>query len=421
MQSPMSCGTDGDYAASEYALPTLPGDPMEVHVLGVHRGSFPPGEEHTRQTPAMKAVRVVVYKTRLPALLVFTAGEDTLWDVTLTQEARVERVVLQGRGEQKIRGIPDSIPVIHRKYAEACAYAYGWEKIHNRLGGDYRLMIQGLRCATGLRETSFQGCYSGAVFEIPHRKTETAAAGTVWSPPCPLPTEPELVASPGRAGGPGPRGSGRTSGAVLEPDAAQRAPPDAEVKRPFGGEEEGLPRPEGAPPRTGRPVEAEAVTGPVPERGGPSGGVKPRKELGKGSLGRPAGVAGRGHISVRARAILLEGRHELATHDAVPDLIEALEKGESLLRWRAADELGKMGAGAERAITPLTLALKDVEADVRSSAALALGNIGARSDVTVRRLKKLLDDESADVRYSARMALERIGTPRALKALRNRI
>lgn len=137
-------------------------------------------------------------------------------------------------------------------------------------------------------------------------------------------------------------------------------------------------------------------------------------------LPAPQGVS-RADIPVRALAILLEGNMALATHDAVPDLVVALKKGDVLLRFRAADALGGMGPEAEGAVDALILALRaDPDARVRASAALALGNIGEAAAKAIPHLKHALESDAADLRVSAETALERIGTEKALKILRKR-
>jgi hypothetical protein len=389
-----------------------------MHVVSVYEGSFPPGEEHARKTPGMREVRVVVYKTRLPALVVLSGEKPVLWDVTLTQEAQVDRIVLQGSPEHVVWGVPETVPVVRRSREETCGvFAYGWEPGQNIGGGDYRSMIVNLRCATGLRESSFQGCYAGAVFEIPHYKKEPERPKT-WAPPCPLPIEPGLVTfTPEEAAA--MKVPYRQSSSRDEERLAPRAVlPEARMPRIFQGED--LPRPAGILPPEEKPVGADASILPqdrpeAPERRKTAPPSGPKEEL-----RRPEGVPGRESIPTRALAILLEGKAGLATHDAIPDLLLALEKGDTLLRWRAADELGKMRPPAVPAVEPLIRALKDPEARVRSSAALALGNIGPDAAGSVKKLKRLLDDDNADVRHSAEVALGRIGTKDALRLLERR-
>ncbi|TPW20742.1 MAG: PBS lyase HEAT domain-containing protein repeat-containing protein, partial [Elusimicrobia bacterium] len=115
-------------------------------------------------------------------------------------------------------------------------------------------------------------------------------------------------------------------------------------------------------------------------------------------------------IPVRALAILLKGDRTLLTHDAVPDLVVALERGDETLRWRAADALGQLGPAARSASAPLLKALKSESWRVRSSAALALGNVGASENKVLKALRRLLKDSHPDTRHSAQTALSRLIT-----------
>ncbi|MFH2202418.1 MAG: HEAT repeat domain-containing protein [Elusimicrobiota bacterium] len=386
-----NCAQIGD-TPSNYIIKTDPEAPLELHVVSVGEGSFPANLARGGPDAPEKAVRVIVYDTDKPAMLVLNAAEPVLWDLTITKGADIDRIVVQGRGEQQVRGVPDGIPVIHRPADRACASSHGWEKEFNRRGADYRQLITSIRCATGLRETSFQGCAAGGIFEIPHYRTQdNLPQAEDWSPPCPLPVEPEII-SP-----------------VL---ASYRNRPEHSGTK--------LPGPRAAPARRAQPVRAAsrhaATARPAPAAPGP----EPFPEHEAGALAPPKAVPARRGIPVRALAILLEGSDHLATHDAIPDLIIALERGDARLRARAADELGKMGETAEDAARPLIQALrKDNSLRVRASAALALGNIGPAGRKAVPDLKKALRSEDANLRLSAETALERIGTEKALRVLKN--
>ncbi|MFH1723856.1 MAG: HEAT repeat domain-containing protein [Elusimicrobiota bacterium] len=454
----MTCGP-GDPRPSNYVLPTDAESPHEMHVIGVYEGSFPPQSGKQGPDAAKSAVRVLVFKTRRPAIIVVSANKPVLWNFTVNQDADIELVVLQGRHPQSVQGLPADVPVLRRSYEESCGYGYGWERHYNLRGGHFRRMILSLRCATGLRETSFQGCMSGAVFEVPHYEQKAASyAGRERGLACPLPLTPDLLLPPdarpdrpfegeaasipqkrlpmprepeapalrpakaGRAGRkpstPGSREPGRAGPAAPVASDEPRLPGTAEPGPGMEGWPQELGDPGGPPEARGKTVTAEAMLEDSPRKA-PEDGVKPHRRGGKPeTLALPKGVPMRGDLSVRAFAILLEGNGTLLTHDAVPDLIEALEKGTTLLRWRAADALGTLIPPAEKAVKPLMRALKDPNPRVRSSAALALGNIGPASEKAARLLQKALKDENADVRYSAETALERIGTKKALKILR---
>ena len=397
----INCGP-GSEGASNYALATDPDAPYEMHVVAIYDGSFPP-EPGGRGEPSRESgVQVVVYKTLKPAVLVLSSAKPVRWELKLNQDSRVELVILQGRYDAKVSGLPSGVPVLRREWKNTCAWAYGWEREVNRRGGHYRRMIQSLRCATGMRESSFQGCKVGAVFEIPHVKQIPADSGTAFPAACPLDLDPEI-----------PLGGAAAERAAREYPGGAAAPMRPAPPRAV----ETLPAPR-VPSTRGdirayaqaqRNGDAAREARSLPER---------RRNLGRReALAGPRTPAARADIPVRALAILLEGNTALLTHDAIGDLVEALQKGDEKLRSRAADALGQLRPPAKKAVEPLIRALKDKSDRVRASSALALGNIGPDAEKAIRRLKRALDDDNADVRYSAVTALERIGTPKALKAL----
>jgi hypothetical protein len=90
-------------------------------------------------------------------------------------------------------------------------------------------------------------------------------------------------------------------------------------------------------------------------------------------------------------------------------LLEALEAENAQYRWKAAEELGKIGSGAKFAVGPLTDKLKDKDATVRKYSAEALGKIGYNAKGAVLALIATLDDEDESVRLKAIDALGDIG------------
>ncbi len=134
---------------------------------------------------------------------------------------------------------------------------------------------------------------------------------------------------------------------------------------------------------------------------------------------------------------------EPATHDEhIPDatdFIAQLEDTDSDVRWRASQELTRMGASvvpemiaslshrnpdvrrllihalgrvgfeARPAVSPLLIALHDVNADVRSAAADCLGQFGVVSRPMVQELMQSLTDANSEVRRYAATTLGRFG------------
>jgi hypothetical protein len=94
--------------------------------------------------------------------------------------------------------------------------------------------------------------------------------------------------------------------------------------------------------------------------------------------------------------------------DAMPGLIEALQKGDEHLRSNAALSLGYIGPVVKAAVPTLTKALQDEDKGVRRDAAEALGEIGDTR--AVEPLTKALKDETLEVQGAAKEALEKIKT-----------
>jgi len=101
-----------------------------------------------------------------------------------------------------------------------------------------------------------------------------------------------------------------------------------------------------------------------------------------------------------------EALGELHDPRAVEPLAAILADGESGVRWKAAESLGKMG---DAAVEPLISSLSDENEDVRWMAALALGEIG--NPQAVQPLLDLLNDRDPYVRSRAAIALGKIGEP----------
>jgi HEAT repeat protein len=96
-------------------------------------------------------------------------------------------------------------------------------------------------------------------------------------------------------------------------------------------------------------------------------------------------------------------------------LLEALKNRMDIIRWGAADALGRLGS--ESALEPLIDLLGDKEPWVRSSAAEALGRIG--SEAALAPLAEALKDEDRFVRWKAAEALGELGSEAALPYLKS--
>ena len=163
--NPLNCALGGG-ESSNYILPTRPSALWEVHVVSVKEGRFG-AEQSAQERGAAGSVRVVLHKTRKPAVLVLNAQAPTLWNLLVTKEAVLREVIVQGPGEQSVKGAPSGVTVRKRTAGEAGALADHWEA-----APEFQTMVQGIRCLTGLREASFQGCALGLVFEVPHYRLD---------------------------------------------------------------------------------------------------------------------------------------------------------------------------------------------------------------------------------------------------------
>ncbi len=94
---------------------------------------------------------------------------------------------------------------------------------------------------------------------------------------------------------------------------------------------------------------------------------------------------------------------------AVPEMIASLSHRNPDVRRSLIHALGRVGAEARSAVAPLLIALHDVNADVRSAAADCLGHFGVVSRPMVQELMQSLTDSNSEVRRYAATTLGRFG------------
>ncbi|MFG0288867.1 MAG: HEAT repeat domain-containing protein [Rhodopirellula sp. JB044] len=93
---------------------------------------------------------------------------------------------------------------------------------------------------------------------------------------------------------------------------------------------------------------------------------------------------------------------EVATAtDSVPTLVEKLQSDDDDTRWKAARELGRLGARSADAVPALLAAMQDPDTAVRHHAAIALGRIGAKEEKIVEALIAAVGDTDSGVRIAA--------------------
>jgi hypothetical protein len=105
-------------------------------------------------------VTVVVEPRPKPVVLALTAYEAVTWRIEVRPGATVERVLAGGYETQTVTGVPSGIV----ETFSPAGLAYGWEIT----SGGANQVVASARTATGLVETTFQGCYTGARFAIPY-------------------------------------------------------------------------------------------------------------------------------------------------------------------------------------------------------------------------------------------------------------
>lgn len=160
--------------SSNYLTPPAQLDPAaaaELHVVGVYEGasSRAAGAAAGLQPPpAPPTIDVIVHARPKPVVLALVGYERAQWRLTVEPGATLARVVTSGHETQTVLGAPSGTPIVHRGPAGSFGYFYGWELAANGGGGGFLDGIRAIRRDTGLVESSFQGCYAGARFEIPH-------------------------------------------------------------------------------------------------------------------------------------------------------------------------------------------------------------------------------------------------------------
>lgn len=162
-----NCDVAGGYSVSTYARPE-PGGP-ELLVLGIYeirRGALWPDD-------AVEGKAAVRVRRTTPHVLVLSSHEPVAWTIRASPGARIERVVLDGVGRQRVRGVPRGVPVVERSGQDALSgSAYEWP---GEDGGTRRLVL-GLRELTSREVTAFAGCYSASEFTVEDGRRPRPAA-----------------------------------------------------------------------------------------------------------------------------------------------------------------------------------------------------------------------------------------------------
>ncbi len=162
-----------------------------LHVIGVYEGEPEKGKEpppwwsHCKDHNDPKAmaechskyagirhpqqVSIVVSYTKTPVVLALMAYNPVIWSIDLYEDVKLEGVILAGYHEQKLIGVPSTVPVIaYTRETPDCGncfrgegYFFTYKNDHNYLD-----VAQKLYEITGKQVSSFQGTYKAKSFNI---------------------------------------------------------------------------------------------------------------------------------------------------------------------------------------------------------------------------------------------------------------
>jgi hypothetical protein len=90
---------------------------VDVHVIGVYEGTYPPGVVHRGGVHPLGTVTVRVRDRKTPIILVLTACEPVLWKVDAPNGA-ITKLILSGYYKQQIQGLDAMVPVTKISYEE---------------------------------------------------------------------------------------------------------------------------------------------------------------------------------------------------------------------------------------------------------------------------------------------------------------
>jgi hypothetical protein len=127
----------------------------EMHIIGVYGPLVYPNGQ----------INVQVDR-RAPLVLVLTSYDAVQWNVTASPGTQIERIVLSSY-DPSTASAPPEIPIDSIVYDENDQYpniAYAWP--NDTGGGNTQRVIKDIEAETGLKMTSFGGCYTGESFTL---------------------------------------------------------------------------------------------------------------------------------------------------------------------------------------------------------------------------------------------------------------
>jgi hypothetical protein len=146
-----------------------PDQPAELHLIGSYSGSG----------------RIVIGPTVKPVVLALGSYAPSIWRIELQPGARLQKIILLGRDEQRVSGASADVEIVNR--SSCPEWAYQWEGAGENvryMTDQYRNFLAAVQQESGLAETSFQGNYDiGATFSIPPSRIDyTLAAAPIAQP-----------------------------------------------------------------------------------------------------------------------------------------------------------------------------------------------------------------------------------------------
>lgn len=122
-------------------------DVPEIHMVGLYEAS----SAHHAIAPAS----VNVTYTGAPIILALTSYEPVEWQLDVAPDVQIDQVIVSGYYEQRVTGLPDSVPVWNesRKQGGQAFYSY------KRTDSSFRKAVKRLHELTGRSVLTFQGAY----------------------------------------------------------------------------------------------------------------------------------------------------------------------------------------------------------------------------------------------------------------------
>ncbi len=159
--------SDKDVSCSNFVLDPVPMDAFELHVVGVYEPlRIPDG----RPARSMRPIDVQVERTAKPVVLALTSYEPVEWRIRTTPGAAIAAVIVAGYHRQTVswRTPVRSNTPVYMVGRDLCRYPYQWEASDSGRVSEFAVFQSALEEYSGLTVKSFNGCYTGREFVVPH-------------------------------------------------------------------------------------------------------------------------------------------------------------------------------------------------------------------------------------------------------------